>query len=120
MEVVEIIGKILFSLLFINSGINHLINSSALADYARIKRLPFPKLNVILSGLVIIVAPILFIFNIIPLISLWVLAVFLLIAAFMFHDFWMFDDEETKVREQIQFSKDISLLGAVLVIISLL
>jgi uncharacterized membrane protein YphA (DoxX/SURF4 family) len=120
MEIVEIIGKVLFAFLFVNSGINHLINRNYLAGYVQSKRVPFPLTTTVVSGLVIIVAPILFLFNVVPVIALSVLAAFLLATAVLMHDFWRQDDEQTKTTEQIQFSKDISLLGAVLVIISLL
>lgn len=118
MEVLEIIGKVLFAFLFVNSGINHLINRNYLAGYVQSKRLPLPLTTTVVSGIVLIVAPLLFLFNIVPVIALAVLGAFLLLTAVFMHDFWRQDDEQTKANEQIQFSKDIALLGAVLVMIS--
>lgn len=120
MEILEIVGKVLFAFLFVNSGINHLINRNYLSGYVQSKRVPLPMTTTIVSGIILIVAPILFIINVVPVVALSALAVFLLLTAVLMHDFWRQADETQKVTEQIQFSKDISLLGATLVIISLI
>jgi uncharacterized membrane protein YphA (DoxX/SURF4 family) len=62
MEIIEIVGKVLFSLLFIGSGINHFKNTSSMSKYAMSKGLLFADLNVYLSGVLLVVAPIALIF----------------------------------------------------------
>ena len=54
MEIIEIVGKVLFSLLFIGSGINHFKNTSSMAGYAMAKGLKFADLNVYLSGVLLV------------------------------------------------------------------
>jgi putative oxidoreductase len=39
------------------------------------------------------------------------LAVFLVLATYYFHDFWKLEDAQAKQREMIQFMKNLSLLG---------
>ena len=120
MEILEIIGKILFSLLFIGSGINHFKNTSAMSAYARSKGLLFADLNVYLSGALLVVAPVLYIFGIWETAMLIALAVFLTLTAFIFHAYWKESDPMAKMNEQIAFNKEISLVGAILIVLSLL
>ncbi len=120
MEIIQIIGKVLFSLLFIVSGINHFKNTSAMSKYAMSKGLLFAELNVYLSGVLLVIAPISLIFGIFEIAALVSLAVFLLLTAFIFHPYWKETDGMAKMNEQIAFNKEISLVGAILIIISLL
>ena len=119
MEFIEIIGKVLFSLLFIGSGINHFKNTSAMSGYARSKGLKFAELNVYLSGVLLVLAPIALIFGVFEIAALISLAVFLLLTAFIFHAYWKETDPMAKMNEQIAFNKEISLVGAILIIIAL-
>ena len=120
MEIIEIVGKVLFSLLFIGSGINHFKNTSSMSKYAMSKGLLFADLNVYLSGVLLVVAPIALIFWVFETAALLSLAVFLLLTAFIFHPYWKETDVMAKMNEQIAFNKEVSLVGAILIIISLL
>jgi uncharacterized membrane protein YphA (DoxX/SURF4 family) len=120
MEILEIIGKILFGMLFVGSGISHFKNTSAMAGYARSKGLLFADLNVYLSGILLVVAPILYLFGIWETAMLISLAVFLTLTAFIFHPYWKENDPMTKMNEQIAFNKEVSLIGAILIVLSLL
>jgi putative oxidoreductase len=120
MEIIEIVGKVLFSLLFIGSGINHFKNTSSMAGYAMAKGLKFAELNVYLSGVLLVIAPIALIFGVFETAALISLAVFLLLTAFIFHPYWKETDVMAKMNEQISFNKEVSLIGAILIIISLL
>jgi putative oxidoreductase len=120
MEIIEVVGKILFSLLFIGSGINHFKNTSSLSKYAMSKGLLFADLNVYLSGVLLIIAPVALIFGIFETLALASLALFLLLTAFIFHPYWKETDSMAKMNEQIAFNKEISIVGAILIIISLL
>ena len=55
MNAVLAIGRILFALIFITSGISHLTKAEALTGYATYKKVPAAKLAVIVSGLMILV-----------------------------------------------------------------
>jgi putative oxidoreductase len=120
MEIIEIIGKVLFSLLFVGSGINHFKNTSAMAGYAMSKGLKFADLNVYLSGVLLVIAPIALIFGVFEVAALLSLATFLLLTAFIFHAYWKETDPMSKMNEQIAFNKEISLVGAILIILALI
>lgn len=120
MEILLIIGKVLFGLLFVGSGIGHIKNVEAMTGYAQYKNLPFPKVVVLVSGVAIIAAPVFFVIGIFEVAALITLAVFLAATAVIFHNYWTIEDPQTKMNEQISFNKNVALLGAVLVILALL
>jgi uncharacterized membrane protein YphA (DoxX/SURF4 family) len=119
MDILLIIGRILFALIFINSGFAHLTKLDAMTGYAQYKKVPAPKLAVIVTGLMIILG------GLYIAVGLWAdlgalfLAVFLLLSAFMMHNFWTLDDAAAKQTETINFFKNLSLAGAALIIFAL-
>jgi uncharacterized membrane protein YphA (DoxX/SURF4 family) len=115
-----IVGKVLFASIFVSSGIAHFKAADYMAGYAQSKRIPAPKLSVLASGVLLVVAPLLFLFGIAEVFALVSLAVFLLITAFLFHAYWTIEDPGMKQGEQLTFLKELSLVGAILVILALL
>jgi putative oxidoreductase len=120
MEILEIIGKILFGMLFVGSGIGHFKNTDSLSAYARSKGLKFTDLNVYLSGVLLVVAPVLYLFGIWETAMLISLAAFLTLTAFIFHPYWKEKDPMIKMNEQIAFNKELSIIGAILIIVTML
>ena len=119
MEILKEIGLVLFAVPFVLSGISHLLNRNAMAVYAQFKRVPLPLTSTVVSGIILIVAPILIVFGVIPEIALGVLAAFLIVTSFFMHNFWSVSDE-SRVSEQINFNKNIGLAGAALALLALL
>jgi putative oxidoreductase len=114
------IGLALFSAIFISSGINHLRYVDNMTGYAQYKKVPFPKASVILSGVILLVAPAMVILGIAPELALLSLALFLVATNTFLHRYWEEEDPQTKQNEQISFFKNISLAGAAIAIITLL
>ncbi|TDE35159.1 DoxX family protein [Actinomadura sp. 6K520] len=114
MDVVALIARIVFTAIFIGAGIGHLTATGAMAGYAAAKKLPQPKLAVQVSGGYILVASAMLILGIWPDLAALALVPFLLITAFVFHDFWKQESPETRQQEQLQFLKDLSLAGGAL------
>lgn len=118
MEVVLSLGLVLFGYLFVVSGINHIVNRHAMSGYAQFKRVPAPMTAVVGSGVLIIVAPLLVIVGAlvapaVAYVGLALLGIFLLSTLIFMHNFWAVD-EESKMTEQINFNKNLALLGAVI------
>jgi uncharacterized membrane protein YphA (DoxX/SURF4 family) len=120
MEIVLFIGKVLFSYLFVTSGIGHFKATEAMTGYATYKKLPFARFGVLASGVLLLVAPLLLIAGIAEVASLIAIAAFLVTTAFIFHPYWKETDPQTKMNEQIAFNKEISLIGAILIILALI
>ena len=115
-EIYILIGRFFFSLFFIISGLNHLMNLERMAGYVRQKHLPVPKLIVAFTGTAILFG------GLTVLVGLWVkagtiiLALFLVATAFLFHDFWEREDPADKSNAMNHFLKDIALAGASLML----
>lgn len=114
MDVVALIARIAFTAIFVGAGIGHLTATDAMAGYAAAKKLPMAKLAVQVSGAYILLASALLILGIWPDLAAIALVPFLLVTAFVFHDFWKQESPEARQMEQQQFLKDISLAGGAL------
>ncbi|MGH3757295.1 DoxX family protein [Actinophytocola sp.] len=119
MDIVALIGRILFVALFLGSGFGHLTQAQAMAGYATSKGVPQAKLAVQASGVLIIVG------GLMVLLGLWLdlgallLVVFLVSTAVLMHPFWKETDAQAKQMEMVQFLKDMGLAGAALLIMAL-
>lgn len=119
MNAVLVIGRVLFALIFINSGIAHLTKLEAMTGYAQYKKVPAAKLSVIISGLMILVGGLYIAFGVYADLGALLIALFLIPAAFLMHAFWKETDATAKQNESIGFFKDLSLAGAALIIFAL-
>lgn len=114
-----LIGRILFALIFINSGINHLTKLEAMTGYAKYKKLPAAKLGVIVSGLMILAGGLFILLGVWADLGGLLIGIFGILAAFIFHNFWKETDATAKMNETISFFKDLALAGAALMIFAL-
>lgn len=114
MDVVALIARIAFTLIFLGAGAGHLTATTAMAGYAASKKVPQPKLAVQVSGVYILAASVMLILGIWPDLAALALVPFLLLTAFVFHDFWNQESPEARQQEQLQFLKDLSLAGGAL------
>jgi putative oxidoreductase len=116
MDVIVLIGRIVFCYLFISSGVNHIMHRKMMAGYAGSKGVPQAMVAVLVSGAMILVG------GIFVLLGIWADLGALLIAAFCFptavlmHGFWKETDPQAKMMEMVQFSKDTALGGAALML----
>jgi putative oxidoreductase len=115
MNTVLVIGRILFALIFINSGIMHLTKTEAMAGYATYKKVPAAKLAVIVTGLMILIGGLYVALGIYADLGALLIAIFLIPTAFMMHAFWKESDATAKQNEINGFFKDLSMAGAALV-----
>jgi putative oxidoreductase len=118
-DVVALIGRILFAALFLGSGIAHLTQTEAMAGFAASRGLPQAKVATLVTGVQIIVGGLLVLLGIWIDLGALLLAVFLVATAVLMHPFWKETDAQAKMMEQVQFQKDLGLGGAALLILAL-
>lgn len=116
MDILLIIGRVLFSLIFISSGLSHLTKVEAMTGYAQFKKVPAPKFGVIVSGLMIILGGLYVALGVYADLGGLLIALFCLLTAFMMHNFWTLQDPQAKQGEMINFMKNLALAGAALII----
>jgi uncharacterized membrane protein YphA (DoxX/SURF4 family) len=119
MKAVLFIGQVLFAALFIPSGIAHFAKLEAMTGYAKYKKLPAAKLGVLASGLFFLLGGVLILIGTYVDLGALLIAVTLILAAVIFHNFWQETDATTKMNEQMAFTKDLALAGAALMIFAL-
>lgn len=108
------LGSIIFGAYFVISGFNHFKNEKMLTGYAKSKGVPSARLAVLLSGAMMIIGGIGFIFNMRIQEAAILLIIFLVPTTFMMHAFWKTADPTHKMNDQINFMKNLALIGALL------
>ena len=81
MDWLYLIGRVLFSLIFILSGLSHLTQTAALGQYAASKGVPAPRAATIVGGLMILAGGLSVLLGIYMEIGPWLIVFFLLGAA---------------------------------------
>lgn len=119
MDVVALIGRILFALLFVGSAFGHLTQSEAMAGYATSRGVPQAKLAVLGSGVLMLIGALMVLLGIWLDLGALLLVIFLVPTAVLMHPFWKETDAMTKQTEMVSFLKDVALAGAALLILSL-
>jgi uncharacterized membrane protein YphA (DoxX/SURF4 family) len=116
-DVIFLIGRILFGQIFILSGIMaHLVGREQGIAYARANKAPAPELLVPLSGIVAILG------GASVVLGVWGDVGALFVAGFLagitpyMHAFWKEQDPMGRIVQMSQFQKNVALLGGALVI----
>ena len=104
METVMFIGRILFAVMFVLSGVNHFTKAEAMTGYAQFKGVPQPKLANLASGALLVAGGLSIILGIVADLGALVVSILLVVMAVLMHDFW-------KQTEMIGFLKNISMAG---------
>lgn len=113
-----VLGRILLGGYFIMSGYNHFKNLEGNTGYAASKGIPMPKVAVMVSGLMMLVGGLGIISGTAMNLSVILVAVFLVVTTFTMHQYWKITDPMQKMGEQINFFKNLGLLGAMLMLLN--
>ena len=85
-----------------------------MSGYAGSKGVPAAKAGVVFSGLLVLVGGALVILGSHIRIAMGCLALFLIPVTYLMHDFWNEKDMMGKINQQVNFQKNVALLGAAL------
>lgn len=119
MDVIILIGRIMFAAVFLSSAIGHFTQARAMTGYAQSKKVPMPGLAVVGGGVLLVVGALSVLLGIWPDLGALLLVVFLVPTAILMHNFWAVSDAQARQLEMIQFFKDVSLAGAALALLGL-
>lgn len=117
MDIVFVAGRVLLALIFLMSAIGHLTQSKGMAQYAASKGVPAAEAGVIASGLVFALGGIALVLGIWVDLAALALALALVPVTLMMHAYWKETDPQAKQGEQINFNKNLALIGAMLVLL---
>jgi uncharacterized membrane protein YphA (DoxX/SURF4 family) len=120
MDLLFIIGRVLFAAIFINSAVGHFAAREAMTGYAKSKKVPAAGAAVVSSGVLILLGAVSLLLGFYPDLGALALIVFLVPAAFLMHNFWGESEPMARMNELIAFLKDLGLAGAALLILLML
>lgn len=98
---------------------NHLAKTNTLMGYAEFKKVSGPRFMIIFSGLLLFVGGLGILFGVYVQISTVALIVFLLAVSFKMHAFWTISEPNARMTDMINFTKNMALLGALLMILGI-
>lgn len=116
MKYLPLIGRILFSLIFITSGLSHIFSPAEMVPMTEQMGVPLASLAVPLTGIMVLVGGLSIILGYKIKIGALLIFLFLLPTTFIMHPFWSFQDPMMQQINMIMFMKNISMIGAALLI----
>lgn len=116
MDVLVLVARVLFVFVFFGSAFfAHLGPGRTMTtEWATSQKLPAAAFLVPFSGLWITVGSLSVLLGVYGDVGALMLATFIIPTAVLMHSFWKVENEQAKVEEQVQFSKDLSLGGGAL------
>jgi uncharacterized membrane protein YphA (DoxX/SURF4 family) len=117
MNWVFLAGRILFSLVFIESGLkSHFLGYKGGVAYARQSKAPLPEVTVLATGAMIVAGSALVVLGAWGDLGALLIAAFLVLATPVMHAYWRETDPMQRQLQRINFMKNVAILGGALVL----
>jgi len=110
--IVVLLGRVLFAVFFVRSGIAHVRKHEGMTGYARSAGLPFPGIGGWPAGVWLLAGAASIALGIWAEVGSLMIALFLVLAALYFHRFWTIRDEGQRQTQASNFYRNVALLGA--------
>lgn len=117
MQYLVLLGRILYTAIFLMSGPGHFTEKSI--AYAAAQGVPLASLAVPFSGILAILGGLSILLGYKAKYGAWLLVLFLIPVTLMMHRFWGVADPMTAMMQQVNFMKNMSMAGAALLIAQL-
>jgi putative oxidoreductase len=117
MKIIMILGRLLYSAIFIFSGFSHF--KAETVGYAQSQGVPLANLAVPLSGAMAILGGLSILLGLKAKYGALLLVVFLVPVTLMMHNFWNISDPMQRQIQMVMFMKNLSMLGGALIIFML-
>jgi putative oxidoreductase len=114
MKYTVLFGRILFSIIFLSAALGHF--SQKTISFAAAAGVPFASIAVPFSGVLALVGGLSVVLGYKAKWGSWLLVLFLVPVTIIMHNFWAAPDPMTAQMQQAMFFKNISMLGASLII----
>lgn len=114
-----LLGRLILGGYFLYSGLNHFINREMVAAYAASAGVPMPMTAALFTGFLMVVGGITFLTGVWPKLGAASLALFLIGVTPIMHAFWMISDPQMQQAEMVNFTKNLALLGGVIITASM-
>ncbi len=114
MKYIVLLGRILYSAIFITAGPGHF--TAGTIGYAAAKGVPLASIAVPISGALAILGGLSILLGFKARYGAWLIVIFLVPVTFMIHNFWTVADPMARQMQYLNFIKNVSMLGAALMI----
>ncbi len=114
MKYIVLLGRILYSAIFITAGPGHF--TAGTIGYAAAKGVPLASIVVPISGAMAILGGLSILLGFKAKYGAWLIVVFLVPITLMIHNFWTVADPMARQIQYLNFIKNVSMLGAALMI----
>jgi len=110
-----VLGRAIMGGFFLYNGINHFRNRAMLEGYSTMKGVPYPQVAVPASGAMLVLGGLSLLAGMRPKLGASLIGAFLAGVTPKMHDFWNVADAQQRAGEQVNFTKNLGLLGAALI-----
>jgi putative oxidoreductase len=117
-DLTALIGRVLVVILFLFSGWGKFSGLEGTAAYIASKNLPMPMVLAVASGVVELAATILVIIGYRARWAALVLAIFTIMAALLFHNYWTIEDAAARSEQYLNFWKNVGIMGGLLMLVA--
>jgi putative oxidoreductase len=114
MKYLVLSGRLFYSLIFLLSSFNHF--STSTIEYAASKGVPMASILVPAAGIIAFAGSLSIILGYKAKLGAWLIVVFLIPVTLMMHNFWALTDATMREMQQINFMKNLSMLGGAFII----
>lgn len=119
MEILFLLGRIIFGGYFIMSGMNHFMKNAMMTQYAASKGVPSAKIAVYFTGFLLILGGAGILLGAYTQLAVFLLAMFLIPISLKMHNFWAIKDPMAKMGDMVNFMKNMAMLGAALMTLAI-
>ena len=113
-----LVGRILTGCYFLLGALNHFTHTHQLARYAAMHGVPAPTVAVLVAGVLLLIGGLSLLLGIYPRIGVAALVLFLVPVTLIMHAFWADRDPMMRMTEIVNFTKNLGLLGAVVMVVA--
>lgn len=117
--IIFFVGRLLFGLVLGFMGLAHFMSTDQMAEYATSKGVPYGRLAVLGSGLLLVLGGLSVAVGVYPIVGGAFVALFMLVVTPVMHDFWTIHDPDERQNQMTQFLKNTVIFGTALVFVEL-
>jgi uncharacterized membrane protein YphA (DoxX/SURF4 family) len=114
-----LIGRAIFGGYFVYSGVHHFTQEQMLSQYAAHKGVPAPETAVKGAGALVLAGGLSVMAGVKPRQGLAAIIAFLVPVTMQMHRFWEVEDPQQRMSEQVNFGKNMALVGAALMMMQI-
>jgi uncharacterized membrane protein YphA (DoxX/SURF4 family) len=113
-----LVGRILVGCYYLFNAYHHFVDATPMARLAAMNGVPAPKLAVVLAGVLLLVAGLTLLLGIFPEYGIAAVVLFLIPVTLIMHAFWTEVDPGIARMQQVNFTKNIALLGTSIMLLA--